>query len=127
MNDPSAWVMHENGWSHAKHRSERAVNGFSYADWINFADYITWVNIQALEQFKTGSGHPVYGEVQTMDDWIRVLDEMIRGFKAQNSLQSAEYYQFDDEAGNAKRRKMLQARFEKGMAQYTFYFSSLWD
>lgn len=118
MDDPSKWVEAAEGWDANKHYEERKKNGFSYADWINFNDYLNWVMINALEQFKTGHGHPYYGGVETMEDWVKVLDEIIEGFKAQALIQS-DY--------NPKTYKEDRAKFERGMELLTKFYNSLWD
>ena len=57
--DPSAWVYTSGkDYDPDEHESERANFGFSTYDWWNFCDYMAWVNIQALEKFKTGHGFP---------------------------------------------------------------------
>ncbi len=122
MLDPTLWVYeNRDKYDTDQHETERASNGFSTYDWWNFCDYTAWVNIQALERFKTGVGHPVVpGECETMEDWVAELDVMINGFKSHLTLQN-DYPESQAEADE------LRAVYEKGLALYVKRFSSLWD
>lgn len=119
MIDPSEWVEKSTDTKYdlERHRRERSENGFSEYDWWNFCDYIAWVNIQALEKFKTGVGFP--GDLNSMDDWIVELDIMIKGFEAHLALSDMRYA--DGE------RPELENRRSRGMAVYADRFPSLWD
>lgn len=118
--DPSAWVA-EKGYDGReydveKHRRERADRGFSTYDWWNFFDYIAWVNINALEKFKTGSGFP--GNLSGPDEWTAILDKMIDGFKAAQKISN----DFDVRTYKDDRKTMMD-----GLHLYAEYFCSLWD
>lgn len=118
IEDPSKWVETAEGWNTDSHYEQRKTNGFSYADWINFSNYIAWVNINALEKFKTGAGYPA--DLGGMDEWIAELDIMIDGFKVQ--------FELDEVAWEDKEEmdRMLAVK-DKGLALYAKRFSSLWD
>lgn len=120
MTDPTKWVEKAEGWDADKHYAERSVNGFSYADWINFNDYIAWVNIQALEKFKTGHGFP--SELPSMYAWIKELDIMIQGFEAYLAISNDEY---DIRSKDALPDLMKTHR--EGMKLYAKRFCNLWD
>lgn len=115
MTDPSDWVNSHDEYDSEKHRNERASQGFSEYDWWNFCDYIAWVNIAALEKFKTGVGHP--GDLNSMDEWIAELQIMIDGFKAHLELNDAEL---------DKMHELNNVR-AKGLELYAKRFPSLWD
>jgi hypothetical protein len=127
MSDPTTqWVAGDNNYDLEKHVAERAEQGFSTYDWWNFCDYIAWVNINALEKFKTGAGYP--GDLSGMDEWVEILDQMIDGFKAAREISSLEYYlPKDTKEENDARYAAVIARKEKGLALYAEYFNSLWD
>lgn len=126
MSDPSAWVLESDKHDTEKHKTERAEQGFSTYDWWNFFDYISWVNINALEKFKTGAGYP--GNLSGMDEWSDLLDQMIDGFKAAIEIGNMEYYDPDDNREeNDARAAAVVARKDKGLALYAKYFTSLWD
>lgn len=119
MKDPSIWVYTEHpDYDTELHEGERAKNGFSKYDWWNFNSYLDWVIIQGLEKFKTGSGHPVYGEVQNMEDWCAVLDKMIAGFEAHNRLMN------DYDPKTAEQDRVV---WEEGSALFMKFYDSLWD
>jgi hypothetical protein len=129
MEDPSSWVYEDDNdpkhdYSVEEHRRLRAERGFSTYDWWNFNSYLSWVIIQGLEKFKTGAGHPVYGGVATMEEWVAVLDEMIDGFKAIEAIVEHDRPKdipYDEwEAG-------LRAKWERGMELFTTFYGSLWD
>jgi hypothetical protein len=125
MEDPSKWVYTAGEtYSPSQHESERASNGFSTYDWWNFCDYMSWVNIQALEKFKTGAGYPgdlaeaPHGNGGGMEAWVAELDIMIDGFNAHLEMQNN---------WRESTVKDCKARYDKGMALYAKRFSSLWD
>lgn len=132
MDDPSAWVYKEDHgaptkikYDAEKHRSQRAEYGFSTYDWWNFNSYLCWVIIGGLERFKTGSGHPVYGGVNSMEDWVATLDKMIEGFKARAELDSdfPPRGWSDRDAWYEERG----AKWEEGSRLFIEFFPSLWD
>lgn len=116
MEDPSLWVFEDERYDTKKHMTERAQQGFSEYDWWNFTDYIAWVNIQALERFKSGSGFP--GDLRNMDEWVAELEIMVDGFRAKIEMDN------DWDEHNIEERK---ARYEKGMNLYIKRLSHLWD
>ncbi len=121
MDDPSKWVYKTEGETYdtIRHEGERVENGFSTYDWWNFNSYLNWVIIQGLEKFKKdGAGHPVYGGVETMEDWREVLDKMIAGFRAQERLTNMT---------NTATLKADTAVWEEGSALFIKFYSSLWD
>lgn len=120
MQDPSAWVYESKTHDTKRHESERARRGYSVYDSWNFCDYIAWVNIQALEELKDGHGYPA--NLAGMEEWQELLDTMIKGFEACNTLASLEY-DFNDKAAT----DALMAAKNKGFALYADYFMSLWD
>ncbi len=120
MPDPITWGQKPDVVE--KHNKERAEFGFSTQDWWNFLEYNSWVMINALEKFKTGMGHPVYGEVETMDDWVRVLTEIQDGFKAQSRMAD-----FAGAAPGDPEWEELEAKWKRGMELLTIYYGSLWD
>lgn len=128
MDDPSKWVYEDDRYDTERHEAERSVSGFSTYDWWNFCDYIAWVNIQALEKFKTGHGFPsdladveYGGDGSGMEGWVTELDCMIDGFKAHLEIQNN--WPLDDPEAQAR----LKTTFEEGMALYAKRFQSLWD
>jgi hypothetical protein len=124
MDDPSAWVNTDSGRDISKHHYERATQGFSVYDWWNFNSYLTWVIIGGLEKFKTGAGHPVYGGINSMDDWCEALDKMIAGFTARHELDNDFPGPDDDrEAWRATREKAWRV----GAELFVKFFPSLWD
>lgn len=124
--DPSLWVYNKDeyygkkDYSIERHESERKNQGFSEYDWWNFNNYIAWVNINALEKFKTGAGHPVTDECQSMEDWIAILDKMINGFKAYLDYEVTEDL-------TAKKWEDTKKTMDEGLGLYAQYFSALWD
>jgi len=113
--DPSSWVKDDV----TAHQWERGRFGFSKYDWFNFNEYLTWVIIGGLNRFKTGSGHPVNDECQNMEDWCRLLDEMIDGFEARHKLDS---YCLNDED-----QAEMKAKWDRGSALFIRYYGNLWD
>jgi hypothetical protein len=118
LTDPTSWGQDPENIE--KHTKERVEQGFSTYDWWNFFEYNAWVMINALEKFKNGAGHPVYGEVKTMEDWVRVLTEIQDGFRAQ--VQMANWTQ-----PNTPEWEALEAKWKRGMELMTIYYGSLWD
>lgn len=117
--DPTDWVYESDTHSTKDHMQGRIDKGYSTYDWWNFMDYNSWVMINALEDFKTGMGHPVYGEVQTMEDWVRVLTEIQDGFIAQRKI--------SNDIPTGEEYEELKAKWERGMELLTIYYGSLWD
>lgn len=116
--DPSKWVSESKDHDLIKHWEGRQTKGFSEYDWWNFCDYLAWVNIQGLEKFKDGRGHPA--DLGGMDEWKAELDVMIDGFKAHLAIQNVDY------EGREELYNLMQTHRE-GMALYAKRFSSLWD
>jgi len=84
------------------------------------------VCIDALERFKDGSGHPVYDDVKTFDDWRVKLDEMIAGFKAALAIQDFEGYE-PKEMSYDEWYKPLEETRQRGFATFSKWFLALWD
>ena len=118
MDDPSLWVEKAEGWDTDKHYEERKTSGFSYADWINFNTYIAWVNINALTMFKTGHGYP--GDLESMDEWVVLLDKMIDGFKAHIAIDDCQW-------NGPEELAELNKTAKEGLMLYAERFGSLWD
>ena len=119
VNDPITWPHDDSdNYDLEKHLRERGERGFSDYDWWNFCEYNAWVMINALEKFKTGMGHPVHGEVQTMEDWVRVLTEIQEGFKAQLKM---------PETVTTEEYEILNTTWKRGMELLTIYYVNLWD
>jgi hypothetical protein len=119
MEDPTAWIYKDRDKEdRIRHEQERVAHGFSAFDWWNFNSYLDWVIVQGLEMFKNGAGHPVYEEVQTMDDWRRILDKMIEGFKAHDRLMN------DYDPSTSKEDRAV---WEEGRTLFIKFYDSLWD
>jgi hypothetical protein len=119
MEDPSIWVYKdEENYDPKQHEKERVENGFSVYDWWNFNDYLSWVIVQGLKKFKDGAGFPVWGGIETMDDWREALDKMIAGFEAQNRLMN-DY--------NPATMEADRAVWEEGSALFIKFYATLWD
>lgn len=116
MDDPTAWVYEDDRYDTKRHEAERAEKGYSVYDFWNFCEYIAWVNISALEDFKTGAGHPA--DLKSMDEWIAELDIMIDGFRAHIDMQND---------WNKEKQADRMARYTKGMELYTRRLPTLWD
>jgi hypothetical protein len=127
MSDPTTeWVAGNSNYDLEKHLAERAEQGFSTYDWWNFCDYIAWVNINALEKFKTGAGYP--GQLSGPEEWAELLDQMIDGFKAALEINDLGFFEVSDtKENNAARYKAVVARKDKGLALYAEHLNSLWD
>jgi len=77
--------------------------------------------IQVLEDFKTGMGYPVTGEVGSMEDWIKVLTEMQDGFKAHIEMANFAH------PSSSPEYVELDKKFRRGMELFTEYYGTLWD
>lgn len=114
ITDPTSWKM--SPLTRLRHWRLRARRGFSEQDWWNFSDYMAWVNIQALEKFKTGAGHPA--DLANMNEWADLLEKMIDGFRAHLEL---------NDIGLGDDYESLAARRDAGLALYVERFASIWD
>lgn len=122
ITDPSLFVQ-ENPEDHdlSKHHSERATNGFSEFDWWNFHDYLCYVIVGGLQRFvEHRTGHPVWQEVQTDEQWEEILKKMIAGFEAQWKMANHEYESHEE-------YKELAAVWEEGSQLFIKFFPTLWD
>ena len=131
IGDPTHWVYKDNTHDSAKHESERAKNGFSVYDWINFSDYLAWVIVQALKKFRDeGAGFPAIlgNDTNTgMDEWKSILNEMITGFEAHLAMESSshlDYASWDDYLEGIKHQHALR---DRALDLFKEYYGNLWD
>lgn len=113
MTDPTSFVKAEEMY---KHRSHRAVNGFSTYDWWNFDGYLAFVIAGGLKKFRNeGSGYPAD---LTIEQWNTLLDIMIEGFEGWQNKFVVDTFEEEKELAR-----------ELGVALDIFkaYFTSLWD
>ena len=115
-----------------KYRWQRLNHHFCTTDVWNFSYYNAKAQVHALTMLKNMvNGHPVYGEVQTAQDWDAALAKMIDGFQA---IIDMENWDVDINLPSEHRQKLYvaqveacRARFAEGMRLYTIYYESLWD
>jgi hypothetical protein len=121
INDPTLWVGTRSKKDKKRHKKERATKGYSRFDFWNFFQYHSWVMVQVLEDFKTGMGHPVSGEVSTMEEWVGVLTEIQDGFRAHSEMSEFTHLPSSPEYVE------LDKRFRRGMKLFTDYYGTFWD
>lgn len=128
MEDPAKWVYEKEynsrEYDTEMHERQRAERGFSTYDWWNFNSHLCYVIIGGLEKFKTGHGFPVYGGVETFDDWVERLDAMIEGFQARYTLDN-EFC--PDGQDRDEWTAGLEEKWKKGAELFITFFPSLWD
>ena len=68
-------------------------------------------------------GHPMYDEIRSWDDWAKVLDEMIEGFKIFDEEDDRFYEKgyFDSE-----QYKIDEAKKKRALELFAKYYRSLW-
>lgn len=110
-----------------KLRKQRAKRGWSEYDFWNFHHYHAWMMISVLERFKTGMGHPVDDNIETMGDWWLVLDEMIEGFKAHIEMNEMETFDPKIHKSYNEWEDPLRKKYERGMELFSKYYTTLWD
>jgi len=107
-----------------KAKSQRIKHHFATSDVWNFCDTNAAAQIHALTELKEmAHGHPVYGGIETMDDWYAALDKMIDGWQAVLDLENWKFV--PGEYG--KVRDACEQRFHEGMELYVKFYWSLWD
>lgn len=130
MNDPSAWVYNTQDFNYdiAKHEDQRINRGFSDYDWYNANDYLAYVLVGMLKQFREcGSGYPAHlGYV--VDDpynlqygdniWYSILTEMIEGFEA-HKIMNEEVY--------GDKYKEAEVKLNRALDLLKEYWTGLWD
>lgn len=123
MDDPTNFVKSK---SLDEHKNQRAEQGYSEWDFWNFHDYHSWMMINVLERFKTGNGYPA--ELESMDEWVKILDQMIDGFKAHTDIsEMTGYDNKPKDMSYIEWQKPLLKRYKRGMKLFTKYYGSLWD
>jgi hypothetical protein len=113
--DPVKWAKNT-----LRHKRERARNGFSFYDWVNFDEYLAWVIVGGLKMFRHhGSGHP---SQLTLEQWNDILDEMIEGFEAYLFICSIDAVNEGEEGLNKKKETS-----DRALQLFVEYFPDLWD
>lgn len=130
MKDPSAWVYKSEGtdgkpYEKGKHEVERYTQGFSTYDWWGFDSYLSFVIIGGLKKFiADGNGYP--GTLESKDEWDAILETMIEGFEASETLKDLSILDYGTEEYEHHQRQLGAVR-DEGFALFTKWYSHLWD
>lgn len=126
--DPTAWINkadHVTKEQVEKHYADRAKNGFSWYDWINFHNYLSFVIIGGLKKFRAdAAGYP---SSVTEDEWNEILDKMIAGFEANQTMADMTGWDHQGSQSYTEWAKPYAEKWEEGSALFIKYYSSLWD
>ncbi len=110
-----------------KYAWQRVFRGWDDPAWYSFYSEHSRRTIETLTYLKKNhNGHP--GQMSGSEEWVAILDKMIDGFMAADSISRMEYHDgaHTHEEREAKREAM-QKRFENGMVLFTEYYFHLWD
>jgi hypothetical protein len=122
--DPSRWVegKYADSWNAYDVCIERAENGLSKADWINFDTYIAWVIANAVKRFRDEGNTAFYYPNEPEENWEALThgeyEVMIEGFGGWASKSDLETH--EEEASAV-------AKLEDALEIFKNRFKSLWD
>ena len=95
----------------------RGIYGYAKKDVWSLDFYLATIISNAIKHLKDNHyGHP---SLLTNDQWVEILDIMIKGFEAKIQMDNMCYK--SDEWEHANRQ------VEKGMSLFIKYFDNLWD
>ena len=102
--------------------------------WRGYDDSLVWgMNTNLLYLIRelivdlkeTHVGHPmIKGEVESDEDWVRILDEMLINIDRVEYYENRYYGDWDNSISNGRKRKFHQDEFFK---LFTKYYDELWD
>lgn len=100
-----------------RHRHQRAEQGYSWHDWINFDTFIAGVIANAARDFRlNGVGYP--GNV-TQDEWTDILARIETPLRAWSEGKH-------DAVGSAE-RGTLYRECQEALRLFADHFGSFWD
>ena len=123
------WMTTRNFWKHTiydeyiKYPLQKLRRGYSDPEWYSFEYSHSEYCIPRLKHLrKVMNSWPggFYEEIQTPEDWGKILDEMIEGFEANLKLDNCEY-ETTEEATK------LRDKLDRGMTLFGKYYWHLWD
>lgn len=110
----------------ARGYDDRMVFSYHYENTQVAIEVLTW-----LRKHRNGSPmtcrHKKFAcKCNPHDEWNRILDQMIAGFKAQNAMENMYLKNYSKEKTRSEMKK-LQKIWETGMVLYTKHYRGLWD
>jgi hypothetical protein len=107
----------------AKFAFQKIFRGYPDCEWWDFSHYYSkWClpRLKHLRKHYHGGPKGMYPEIQTWEDWERILDQMIEGFEANIKLDNMEFETKEDAI-------KLREKLDKGIALFAKYYWHLWD
>lgn len=118
-------ILLKETYRHAKWFVQRGKRGWADCDVWSIDGYLSSILPDMLQRLRdTTHGYPID---MTEGEWDRILQEMILGFKAHQSLAQLDF--FDDVSNRIDNAKLdcLEKQKEHGMKLFVKHFNDLWD
>ena len=103
----------------AKHREQRANEGMSWYDWINFDQFLAQIIVNACDRFLV-DGHGFPASLNNMSEWKAILREMRDGFQAHLEISDFNFK-------GREEHDALQAKYKRAMELFAIYHPNMWD
>ena len=118
-----SYVWRHYFWVPVKYWFQRRLWGFDDYDTYSMDSHLAELILPRLKRFRfktSTKAHPICDDIKNMDDWLKILDEMIEGFEL--IVNGAQY----DIFGPNQEQHPSYIKMQRALDLFREYYFDLW-